>query len=124
MFAKSYDLAEIKMVPKETNYAFIIEKPCKFECEYFVLDFTKGATNRNVNDSDYPLTIRNALKEDKVKIKDYYVSMRREFINWKMPNDLRSKWPVILNNKNEIIYVPKYNVNFKPDLDTNFYVKI
>ena len=123
-FVKSYDLAEIKMLPKETNYAFIIDKPCKFECEYFVLDFTKDTSNRNVCEQDYPLMIRNASKDDKVKIKNYYVSMRREFINWKMPSDLRSKWPVILNKNNEIIYVPRYNVNFKPDLNTNFYVKL
>ena len=122
-FVKSYDLAEIKMLPKETNYAFIIEKPCKFECKYFVLDFTKDASNRNVKAEDYPLTIRNASKEDKVKIKDYYVSMRREFINWKMPNELRAKWPVIVNKDGEIVYVPRYNANFKPDLNTNFYVK-
>ena len=120
---KSYDFAEIKMLPKETNYAFIVDKPCKFECEYFVLDFTKDASNRNVNVEDYPLTIRNASKEDKVKIKDYYVSMRREFINWKMPSELRNKWPVIVNKNGEIIYVPRYNANFKPDLNTNFYVK-
>ena len=123
-FVKSYDLAEIKMLPKETNYAFIIEKPCKFECKYFVLDFTKDTSNRNVKMEDYPLTIRNASKEDKVKIKDYYVSMRREFINWKMPNELRAKWPVIVNKDGEIIYVPRYNADFKPDLNTNFYVKV
>ncbi|MBO7614735.1 MAG: tRNA lysidine(34) synthetase TilS [Bacilli bacterium] len=122
-FVKSYDLAEIKMLPKETNYAFIIDKPRKFECEYFVLDFTKDTSNRNVKADDYPLTIRNASKEDKVKVKDYYVSMRREFINWKMPNELRAKWPVIVNKDGEIVYVPRYNVNFKPDLNTNFYVK-
>lgn len=123
-FVKSYDLAEIKMLPKETNYAFIIEKPCKFECEYFVLDFTKDTSNRNVKTIDYPLTIRSASKEDKVRIKDYYISMRREFINWKMPNELRAKWPVIVNKDGEIIYVPRYNVDFKPDLNTNFYVKV
>ena len=122
-FVKSYDLAEIKMLPKETNYAFIIDKPCKFECEYFVLDFRKDASNRNVKAEDYPLTIRNASKDDKVKIKDFYVSMRREFINWKMPSELRNKWPVIVNKNGEIIYVPRYNANFKPDLNTNFYVK-
>ena len=49
--------------------------------------------------------------------------MRREFINWKMPNELRAKWPVIVNKDGEIVYVPRYNVNFKPDLNTNFYVK-
>ena len=123
-FVKSYDLAEIKLLPKTTNYAYIIEKPCKFECEYFVLDFTQDSSNRNVKLEDYPITIRNACKDDIVKIKNYHASMRREFINWKMPNDLRSKWPVIINKNNEIIYVPRYNSSFKPDSNTNFYVKL
>ena len=123
-FVKSYDLVEIKSLPRETNYAFIIDKPCKFECEYFVLDFTKDSSNRNVKLEDYPITIRNACSNDIVKIKDYHSSMRREFINWKMPSDLRCKWPVILNKNNEIIYVPRYNSSFKPDLNTNFYVKL
>ena len=123
-FVKSYNLVEIKSLPRETNYAFIIDKPCKFECEYFVLDFTKDSSNRNVKLEDYPITIRNACSNDIVKIKDYHASMRREFINWKMPNDLRCKWPVILNKNNEIIYVPRYNSSFKPDLNTNFYVKL
>ena len=112
------------MLPKETNYAFILNEPCKFNCEYFVLDFTKDTSDRNVTLDDYPITIRNASKEDKVKVKDYYVSMRRQFINWKMPSDLRGKWPVIVNKDGEIIYVPRYNVNFKPNLNTNFYVKV
>ena len=123
-FVKSYDLVEIKSLPRKTNYAFIIDKPCKFECEYFVLDFTKDSSNRNVKLEDYPITIRNACSNDIVKIKDYHASMRREFINWKMPSDLRRKWPVILNKNNEIIYVPRYNSSFKPDLNTNFYVKL
>ena len=122
-FVKSYDLISVKKLPKTTSYAFVLDKPCKFECEYFILDFTKDTTNRNVSLEDYPLTIRNASPKDEFKIKDYFVSMRRAFIDWKVPKELRGKWPIILNNKNEIVYVPRYNANFKPDLDTNFYVK-
>ena len=123
-FVKSYDLAVIKTLPGTTNFAFVIDKPCKFECEFFALDFTKDSSNRNVKAEDYPITIRNASIKDKFTIKDYEVSMRRAFIDWKMPKELRSRWPIVLNNNNEIIYVPRYNSNFKPDLTTNFYVKL
>ena len=122
-FIKSYDRVEVKVLPCATNYAFIIEKPCKFDCEYFALDFTKDSSNRNVKLDDYPITIRNASIKDKFIIKNYEVSMRRAFIDWKMPKELRSRWPIILNNKGEVIYVPRYNANFTPDSTTNFYVK-
>ena len=50
--------------------------------------------------------------------------MRREFINWKMPVELRDRWPIILNSKNGIVYVPRYSKDFKPTEDTNFVVVI
>lgn len=124
LFIKSYKEVEIKKLPKDTNFIYILEKPCKFECEYFALDFTEYSENRNVHVSDYPIKIRNAYKSDRIAIKDYFVTMRRQFINWKMPKELRSRWPIILNNKDEIIYVPKYDTNFKPNTKTNFFVKI
>lgn len=123
-FVKSYNIAEIKLLPSDTNFYYVIEKPCKFDCEYFSLDFTGDTSNRHIKLKDYPLIIRNASKEDQVLIKNYYVSMRRQFINWKMPEELRNRWPIILNCKNDIVYVPKYDANFKPGIDTNFFVKI
>lgn len=123
-FVKSYNIAEIKLLPSDTHFYYEIKQPCKFDCEFFSLDFTGDTSNRHVKLKDYPLIIRNASKEDQVLIKDYYVSMRRQFINWKMPKELRDRWPIILNNKNEIVYVPKYDANFKPKIDTNFFVKI
>lgn len=123
-FVKSYDCATVKVLPNKTNFAFVIEKPCKLDTQYFVLDFSNGSKDRNVNENDYPITIRNASKDDTFRIKDYEVSMRRAFIDWKMPKELRDRWPVIINNKNEIVYVPRYNANFKRSLDTNFYVKL
>lgn len=123
-FVKSYCEAGIKLLPSDTNFYYVIEKPSKFDCEYFSLDFTGDTSNRHVKLKDYPLVIRNASKEDQVLIKDYWVSMRRQFINWKMPKELRERWPIILNNKNEIIYVPRFSPDFKPGIDTNFFVKI
>lgn len=123
-FVKSYDRAEIKLLPPDTSFYFVINEPCKFDCEFFFLDFRGDTKNRNVKNKDYPLIIRNASKFDEVLIKDYFVSMRRQFINWKMPKELRGRWPIILNNKGDIIYVPKYTPDFKVESTTNFYVKI
>ena len=123
-FVKSYNIAEVKLLPSDTNFYYVLTSPCKFDCDYFSLDFTGDTSDRHIKAKDYPLVIRNASKDDMVLIKNYYVSMRREFINWKMPKELRNRWPIIINNSNEIVYVPKYDPDFKPKKDTNFFVKI
>jgi len=123
-FVKSYNIATIKLLPKDINFYFEINEPSEFDCDFFYLNFTKNSANRNVKKSDYPLIVRNASKNDVMVIKNYTVTMRRQFINWKMPLELRDRWPVICNKQGKLIYVPRYNADFVPDSDTNFYVKI
>ena len=119
---RSYDYVEF-IKPGKVSYSYQIDKPCEFDCQYFHLDFTGDTSNRNVNRDDYPLTIRNYRRGDKYKIKNYYVSVRRLFIDWKMPTTLRQRWPIILNHKGTIIYIPRYKKDFVIKDNINFYVK-
>ena len=119
---KSYDRVEI-ITKEKLDYSIVIEKPCIFECDYFYLNFLGNTTNRNVTRSDYPLTIRNYHSGDKYMIKNYVVSVRRLFIDWKVPLSLRERWPIILNKDNKIIYIPHYQKGYKPSDKDNFYVK-
>ena len=119
---KSYLNVEF-LKPKKIEYSFLIEKPCIFDCEYFYLNFLGDTRNRNVYKEDYPLTIRNYSSGDKYTIKNYVVSVRRLFIDWKMPLSLRQRWPIILNKNGKIIYIPRYKRDFIIDDKVNFYVK-
>lgn len=119
---RSYSKVEC-IKASSNDYSFVIEKPMEFDCGYFHLDFTNDSTNRNVHLDDYPLTIRNYRKGDKYSIKDYEVQVRRLFIDWKMPLSLRKRWPIILNRDNKIIYIPRYQKDFVPTDNCNFYVK-
>ena len=119
---KSYSRVEV-VSPSKVAYAYVITGPSIFDCEYFYLNFTGNTNNRNVSKDDYPLTIRTYHRGDKYKIKDYTVSVRRLFIDWKMPLSLRQRWPIILNNEGKIIYIPRYQKDFVPSKETNFYVK-
>lgn len=109
--------------PGKTLYSYEIEKPCEFDCEHFYLRFTGDTSNRHVTEQDYPLTIRNYRKNDTYVINNYVVKVRRLFIDWKMPLSLRQRWPIIVNRFGKIIYIPRYQKDFKPDENTNFYVK-
>ena len=120
---KSYDSFQFVDQNKEVNFSYKIDSPCVLDTEYFYLDFTGDASNRNVGKEDYPLTIRNAQPNDVYLIKGYEKQLRRLFIDWKVPVPLRKRWPVIINKNGTVIYVPRYQKDFKKDNNCNFYVK-
>ncbi len=108
----------------EKPYSFTLTEPTFLDNEYFYLDFKGDTLNRNVSQDDYPITIRTGRNSDKIKINDYSVTLRRLYIDWKMPLMLRKRWPVIEDKYGQIIYVPKYSKDFKISDNLNFYVKV
>ena len=120
---KSYDSFDLIGDEKAQDFSYEIKEPTVLDTEYFYLDFTGDTANRNVTLNDYPLTIRNAKPEDTYLISGYIKQLRRLFIDWKVPLPLRKRWPVIVNKDGIIIYVPRYQKNFKKEDNCNFYVK-
>lgn len=106
---KTYDDVEICDF-HEFSYELIVNKKAKNE--FLEIDFSMGAEDRGIFENDYPLIIKNVNPKDKIKVKDYFVEVRRQFINWKMPTHLRKMWPGVYNKNNELIYVPRYRKDF------------
>ena len=123
MIEKTYDSLIIRTNEPRQSYSFEFKEPMIEDNQYFFANFLGDTSNRNVKLEDYPITIRSFKANDKYKIKDYDVLVRRLFIDWKMPMSLRSVWPIILNKDGKIIYIPRYQKDFVPDENTNFYVK-
>lgn len=122
---KEYERASFsKSEPKASTYSYLLKRPTKLDTPYFQLNFLLDASNRNIHLEDYPLIIRNIKDGDYTYINGYKVEVRRLLIDWKMPISLRLKWPVIVNNEGKIIYVPRYQKEFKIDKNCNFFVKI
>ena len=122
VFRRSYDKVDV-VQPRLISYSYTLNGPAELDTEYFYLNFLGDTSNRNVKENDYPLTIRNFHNGDQYVIKNYVVNVRRLFIDWKMPLVLREKWPLIVNKDGKVIYIPRYQKDFKPSKDTNFYVK-
>lgn len=122
-FVKEYDRLFFRKKDTHDGFAIMMFEPDVIDNEYFYANFLGDTTNRNIHPNDYPLLIRTYHKGDKYKIKDYEVLVRRLYIDWKMPTSLRSRWPIIENANGEIIYIPRYRKDFKPDENCNFYVK-
>lgn len=123
IFNKAYERCHFSLPIQANDYSYLLDHPGVLDTPYFYLDFTFDATNRNVKPDDYPLTIRNVRPHDVLMIKNYAVESRRLFIDWKMPICLRNIWPVIVNNKGVIIYIPRYQKDFVVTKNINFYVK-
>ena len=120
---KAYDYLYICRANEKVSYEYILEEKGMLDTPYFRLDFRFESENRNVFDYDYPLTIRNYQLGDTFEVGGANKSVRRLFLDWKMPQELRNKWPVIVNKKGKIIYIPRYQENFIDDGNNNFVVK-
>lgn len=120
---KENDRMFIKENVSNNSYRFTIDSPVLIDNEILYINLLTDMSKRNIHDSDYPLTIRTYEKDDSYQIKNYSVPVRRLFIDWKMPTRIRKIWPLVINNKGKIIYIPRYRDDFVPDENCNFYVK-
>ena len=123
-FFKEYDKLGFREFDEALDYSYDLTEPGILDTPYFFLDFTVDSSNRNVSQDDYPLMIRNARKDDVYEISGYKKELRRLFIDWKMPESLRNRWPIIVNKDDVIVYVPRYQKDFVPEENCNFFVKI
>ena len=117
----NFKITDVKL--EDVNYSYSMSSPSLLDAPFFYADFSKGASNRNVKDDDYPITIRKIRPGDYVYIKGYKVLARRLFIDWKMPLECRLVWPIILDKFGNPLYIPRYQKDFVPTKDSNFYVK-
>ncbi len=109
---KEYDVLALDTDGLDMPYTYTLEKPTKFDCETFDLDFTTGAEDRNIRPEDYPLTIRSVLPQDVYAYGGYLVSVRRMLVAAGISPRLLHVWPVFLNKDGKIIYVPRYKKGF------------
>ena len=107
---KNYD--DVEIVSEDNFFAYELVVNKKAKNNFIEIDFSMGAEDRGIRNEDFPLFVRNVNPKDKIKIKDYFVEVRRQFINWKMPTHLRKMWPGVYNKNNVLIYVPRYRKDF------------
>lgn len=113
------------LIKKEyKQYLYKIDKKGKYIFDEFEIDFSFGGEDRNIKDDDYPLTICPAKKDEEYFINGYKVSIRRLFIDFKMPLHLRKVWPVIKNKDGKIIYIPRYREKYIDNHKSVFKIKL
>lgn len=120
---KDYDLVYFSDKKIASNYRYKMNIDSVVDDELFYIDFTYGKEERNIIDSDYPLTIKPIDKNDRYEIKDYSCEVKRLFIDWKMPHRYRDIWPGIYNKDGKLIYIPRYRRDFVDNHQSKFIIK-
>jgi len=105
-FIREYN--SLRIVKKNMyNYLIEVDKPQVVETQYFKFDLTKDTSSLYIKNNSYPLIIRNAYYPHKIKIGKLFKKVNRLLIDSKIPYLKRLYWPEIVNNKGEVIFVPR-----------------
>lgn len=101
------------------HYLIKVEKPTIIENELIYFDLLTNPNKFYIKKDSYPLTITIVDKNKKIKIGKIHKNINRLLIDEKIPYLKRLYWPMIVNNKNEIIFIPRKDF----DEDNLFIVK-
>ena len=119
---KEYGTLYIANLKKIKSYSIQVRSPQVVNTDYFKIELEKEMPHRNISSSDWPIVIRSAKPNDKYQIADYEVTVRRLFIDWKVPTIMRQVWPIIVNKDGKILYIPRYRENYDTTQTTDFIV--
>lgn len=121
-FVKTYGRCYFE-VAEDIDFSYVVNGPCTLDNEYFYLSLNSDTSNMHLSNNDYPITIRVARTTDIYEVNGYQVTARRLFIDWKLPLNLRKRWPVIINKDGKVIFIPRYRPDFVTNPSLNVYVK-
>ncbi len=122
-------------VVQDEGYFFVIKKPKAYSYImnssediitgiYFkIADIGKKSESITVDENEYPLTIRNAEAKDAIKMRFGTKKVSRFFIDRHVPLYKRETYPVVVNNRGEVILVPELGPDVKHySIKPDFYV--
>lgn len=123
-FIKDYKILKIGDNLEVNNYTYIVREPAIVENEFFRVDLLNHYKDLRVSEDDFPLTIRAVQKGDMSYINNIPKKVSRLYIDWKMPKELRTVWPLIFNKKGKLVYVLRYRDEKSKNSNNFFVVKI
>ena len=114
---------KVKIHLRNKPYQYEIIGKTEIETPFFRVSTNKGTSVEAVyvETSDFPLTIRSPMPNDKIVLRFGTKKVSRWFIDRKIPLWERDLWPIVVNARGEVILVPKIgcnveHYNVKPNL--------
>ena len=114
VFIKEYDKAFIKNYEEEKEYDIILDKEIKLPNKHIIkmIEDTEEKSNNvlkiNSKDIELPIHVRNKKNGDKLNVKNLKGTKKVKdiFIDEKIPVEERKNYPIVTDNKGEIIWLP------------------
>lgn len=110
--AKEYDYVLIYRDSELKPYAYTIEKPGEYHFPQLNVNFDSLDKRLQFPSSSYPLTIRSIRSNDFYYIGNKRKSVKRLFIDWKVPYHLRLQWPLFVDCKGKVIFIPRFRSQY------------
>ena len=97
---------QISVLPAPQSYTYSLRKPSDLKTPFFeIRTHAQEQHGFDVEDPDFPLTIRNAQNGESYLIDGKTHKLSRWFISHRIPLNERECWPVIVNAHGEIIHI-------------------
>lgn len=109
----AYDMrmeyGKLSMIKKdEDGYHYTYEHLCYEQTPYFTCAITGSSVEAvTLYPDDFPIVIRNAQPGDAITLRFGTKKLNRWFIDRKISQEDRKKWPVVVNAAGKIVLVPK-----------------
>ncbi len=114
LFIKEYDNIYTSNNMNTREYCIKYEHLVYDRHEAFYLA-KEGHLNEGVylSEKDFPIVIRSFLPGDKIKTSGGTKKVSRLFIDAKIPSHQRKTWPIVVNNRQEVVLIPNLAKNIK-----------
>lgn len=115
MISKEYGRVYLSKIAEDYEYRFTDLSMMKdFECQYFRLcESGEKIEGVSFDDADFPITIRNYRDGDQIHMRYGHKKVNRFFIDRKILLKDRKKWPVMINQRSEVIFVSGIGCDLK-----------
>lgn len=107
-FIREYNSFYVDILEENYDYSYVMDRPSLMNTKEFSCDFRCDTSQLKINNSSYPLTIRNVKENDKVTFGNVTKRVNRLLIDEKVALRKRKMYPVVVDNKGKIVYIPLY----------------
>ncbi len=126
--AKGYGRIEVFEIPEDIVYRFdSLDAMRSFSCEQFMFaEQGKKIEGVFLKEEDFPIRIRPYREGDSIALRYGQKKINRFFIDRKMTLKQRLNWPLMVNAKDEIIFVPSIgcDLNHYCEIPNIFMIKL
>lgn len=122
-FVKAYEYFTVIDLKEYQSYSINLKSPKNVIAAHFTAKLADLRGLEQFPVAMYPLEITTAKAEDFYIINTYKKKITRMYVDMKLPRHLRRIWPVVKDSSGNVVFVPRYRVDYKISEKDVFIIK-